>query len=63
MGLIGRAGPTPMEVDVLLGDASKARAELGWAPEVDFPGLVTMMVEHDLELARREKHNRSYRSS
>ena len=28
---------------------------LGWKPEVDFPGLVKMMIEHDLELARREK--------
>ena len=40
---------------MLEGDASKARQVLGWTPEVDFRGLVTMMVEHDLELARREK--------
>ena len=45
----------PSEVDVLLGDPTKARDVLGWKPEVDFPGLVKMMVEHDLELARREK--------
>lgn len=45
----------PAEVDVLQGDASRARDELGWAPEVAFPDLVRMMVEHDLELARREK--------
>lgn len=46
----------PSEVDVLLGDASKARAVLKWEPEVDFRGLIEMMVHHDLELARREKH-------
>ena len=45
----------PAEVDILLGDASKARDELGWTPEVDFKGLVKMMVEHDLNLAHREK--------
>jgi GDPmannose 4,6-dehydratase len=44
----------PSEVDDLRGDASKARARLGWEPEVDFPSPVRMMVEHDLELARRE---------
>ena len=44
----------PTEVDLLLGDASKARRVLGWEPEVDFKGLVKIMVEHDLELAKRE---------
>jgi GDPmannose 4,6-dehydratase len=39
----------PAEVDHLLGDASKARAELGWKPEVDFRHLVEMMVDADLE--------------
>ncbi len=34
---------------MLLGDASKARERLGWEAEVDFPDLVKMMVEHDLE--------------
>jgi GDPmannose 4,6-dehydratase len=38
----------PAEVDHLVGDASKARAELGWAPTVDFQGLVEMMVDADL---------------
>jgi len=52
----------PSEVDVLLGDATKARETLGWAPEVDFRALVKMMIEHDLELARREKYAKSYRS-
>jgi GDPmannose 4,6-dehydratase len=40
----------PAEVDVLVGDATKARTELGWKPEVGFDQLVGMMVEHDLEL-------------
>jgi GDPmannose 4,6-dehydratase len=44
----------PAEVDVLQGDPAKARAVLGWRPEVDFPTLVRMMVDHDLELAGRE---------
>ncbi|MBO0836262.1 MAG: GDP-mannose 4,6-dehydratase [Actinobacteria bacterium] len=39
----------PAEVDVLIGDASKAREKLGWAPTVSFPELVQMMVESDLE--------------
>ena len=45
----------PAEVDLLLGDASRAREQLGWRPRVDFPSLVRMMVEADLELADREK--------
>lgn len=39
----------PAEVDHLIGDSSKAREELGWQPEVDFQGLVEMMVDADLE--------------
>jgi len=38
----------PAEVDLLLGDASKARQKLGWEPRVGFAELVNMMVEHDL---------------
>ncbi len=38
----------PSEVDLLIGDASKAHAKLGWKPEVDFPTLIKMMVDHDL---------------
>ena len=52
----------PSEVDVLLGDPTKAREVLGWEPEVDFHGLVKMMVEHDLESARREKFAQGYRA-
>ena len=39
----------PAEVDHLIGDSSKARRVLGWTPEVDFPHLVRMMVDADLE--------------
>jgi GDPmannose 4,6-dehydratase len=39
----------PAEVDHLLGDASKARAELGWAPTVDFKQLIELMVDADLQ--------------
>jgi GDPmannose 4,6-dehydratase len=46
----------PTEVDLLRGDSSKARAEIGWKPRVDFEGLVRMMVESDLELAAGEHH-------
>jgi len=53
----------PSEVDVLLGDPSKAKAKLGWEPEVDIHGLVKMMVEHDLELARREKYALNYQTA
>ena len=44
----------PTEVDQLLGDATKARTELGWEPKVKFPDLVKMMVEADLALAEKE---------
>jgi GDPmannose 4,6-dehydratase len=39
----------PAEVDLLIGDASKARRVLQWAPEVDFNGLIAMMVDADME--------------
>jgi GDPmannose 4,6-dehydratase len=45
----------PTEVDYLQGDASKARADFGWAAKTSFEELVTMMVEHDRELALQEK--------
>ncbi len=43
----------PAEVDLLLGDCSKAQEKLGWKPEVSFPELVKMMVESDLQLLKR----------
>jgi len=42
----------------LLGDASKARRELGWEPKVGFQQLVRLMVDHDLLLANEEKQLR-----
>ncbi len=44
----------PAEVDLLIGDASKARDQLGWRPEVSFPDLVSMMVGHDLAVEARK---------
>ena len=44
----------PTEVDQLLGDATKARTQLGWEPKVKFHDLVAMMVDSDLELAKKE---------
>jgi GDPmannose 4,6-dehydratase len=45
----------PTEVDVLLGDSSKARKKLGWEPNVGFYHLIDMMIEADMELAMKEK--------
>ena len=42
----------PAEVDLLLGDPTKAERELGWKRKVDFPGLVKLMVAHDLEVEK-----------
>jgi GDPmannose 4,6-dehydratase len=44
----------PAEVDLLVGDSTKARQRLGWEPKVRFKDLVKIMVEADLELAKRE---------
>ena len=46
----------PAEVDLLLGDATKARTMLDWTPRVSFQELVEMMVDGDLELAQRERN-------
>ena len=45
----------PAEVDLLLGDSTKARTELGWKPTYDLKALVKDMVQSDLELAKKEK--------
>jgi GDPmannose 4,6-dehydratase len=45
----------PSEVDLLLGDATRAKERLGWSPRTSFPELVKLMAEHDLELAREEQ--------
>lgn len=44
----------PAEVDLLVGDASKARVKLNWVPAVSFQGLVDMMVDADLDLVARQ---------
>jgi GDPmannose 4,6-dehydratase len=44
----------PTEVETLLGDSSKARAQLGWQPETSFQELVREMVDADLEIAKRD---------
>ncbi len=44
----------PTEVDYLLGDATKAKNVLGWSPNVAFDGLVKIMVEEDMKLAKQE---------
>ena len=44
----------PAEVELLIGDPAKARRQLGWEPKVKFKELVKIMVESDLELAKRE---------
>ena len=45
----------PNEVNHLLGDSSKAKEILNWKPKVSFDDLVKMMVDHDIELAKKEK--------
>jgi GDPmannose 4,6-dehydratase len=55
-----RIDPTyfrPTEVDILIGDASKARQKLGWKPKTSFIELVKEMVAQDLAIARREVVN------
>jgi len=46
----------PAEVDILVGDPSKAKMKLGWEPKVQLPQLVKMMIDNDIELAKREVH-------
>lgn len=44
----------PSEVDHLRGDCSKIKRILGWVPEISFDGLITAMINHDMELAQKE---------
>jgi GDPmannose 4,6-dehydratase len=53
----------PSEVDLLIGDPSKARRELGWEPRVKFEELVRIMVDADLEVASREAHGLTYKEA
>jgi len=48
----------PAEVDMLLGDASKAYEKLGWKPKTTLAELTALMVDYDIEAARREAHLR-----
>jgi GDPmannose 4,6-dehydratase len=48
----------PTEVDLLLGDPSKARHRLGWRHKVTFPELVREMVDNDIALLHAERHRR-----
>jgi GDPmannose 4,6-dehydratase len=45
----------PAEVELLIGDFSKAKRQLGWAPKTRFADLVKLMVDADLELLRRHR--------
>lgn len=45
----------PAEVDLLIGDPSKARHDLGWSPSITFPELVTLMVKAELDLEQRSE--------
>ncbi len=48
----------PAEVDMLIGDASKARRQLGWEPKVKFKDLVKLMVDADIELLKAHQQGR-----
>jgi GDPmannose 4,6-dehydratase len=50
----------PAEVDLLLGDPSKAKEKLGWSAATDLEQLARIMTSHDLELAQREAHAQSF---
>jgi GDPmannose 4,6-dehydratase len=52
----------PAEVDLLIGDASKAKQKLGWQARTTFKDLVRLMVDADMVSAQRETHLNSYRS-
>lgn len=53
----------PAEVDLLLGDASKAKRLLGWEATTDLEELARIMTQHDLDLAQREAHAKSFVAS
>jgi GDPmannose 4,6-dehydratase len=59
--VVDRALVRPAEVDHLLGNAARARTELGWRPETDFRTLVEMMVDADLERVRQSQARVSQR--
>jgi GDPmannose 4,6-dehydratase len=48
----------PTEVELLIGDATKAREKLGWEPKYDLKGLVTDMIKSDIELMKKDAYLR-----
>ena len=52
----------PAEVDLLIGDSSKAKRQLGWEPKTKFKELAKLMVEADIELLRQERSGELVRS-
>jgi GDPmannose 4,6-dehydratase len=48
----------PAEVDLLIGDASKARRQLGWEPKTKFADLVKLMVDADIQLLKDHREGR-----
>ena len=46
----------PAEVELLIGDPTKAMSKLGWKPKVQLPELVKMMVAHDLKFAKQDEY-------
>ena len=46
----------PTEVNLLIGDASKARDTLGWAPKYTLEEMITEMIENDIDLLKRNHH-------
>jgi GDPmannose 4,6-dehydratase len=51
----------PTEVDILLGDPTKAKKELKWEPKVKFEELVRIMAKHDLRRAKYEKYKNNFK--
>ncbi len=49
----------PTEVDLLIGDSTKARTKLGWKPEFDLQGLIDDMITSDIQLMKKESHIRN----
>jgi GDPmannose 4,6-dehydratase len=52
----------PAEVDLLIGDASKAKEKLGWEAKTKFRELVRLMFDADMELALKAAHMNTYRT-
>ena len=52
----------PAEVDLLIGDSAKAKRKLGWEAKTKFKDLVRLMVDADMEMAKKEAHMNSYNS-